>query len=248
MTKRTIRRVLALLTALAAVIGIAVADQSASATNAQISSQTHSAGFTSQYVWTFPGSTVPSPWSVYNSAGTSTSDSRDPNNVWVSGGLLHLRASGRSGSGICLCRGSGSPTRPYGRWDIYARVPVDAHHNFAILLWPNDGAPKAGEEIDIAEFPGPSKTVLQNTVHDGPGDNKHTHFTNGRFSGWHKYSVIWAPHLLTFWVDDNLAWTADPSWSPYDTMHLVLQGGIYSTSTPTDGSSVMDVKSIRHFR
>jgi hypothetical protein len=60
--------------------------------------------------------------------------------------------------------------------------------------------------------------------------------------------VIWAPHLLTFWVDDNQAWTADPSWSPYDTMHLVLQGGIYSTSTPTDGSSVMDVKSIRHFR
>jgi hypothetical protein len=30
-------------------------------------------------------------------------------------------------------------------------------------------------------------------------------------------------------------------------MHLVLQGGIYSKSTPTSGSSEMDVKSVRYF-
>ena len=248
MTERTVRRVSGLLAALAAAAVIGASAQPAGASDSEISSQTHSAGFTHQYVWNFSGGTISPQWSVYNSPGTATSDSRDPHNVWVSDGLLHLRASGTSGSGICLCRGSGNPTRPYGRWDIYARMPVDPHHNFAILLWPNDGQPKAGEEIDLAEFPGPDKTVLQNTVHDGPGTNKHSSFTNGWYRGWHKYSVVWAPNSLTFWVDDNLVWRADPAWSPYDAMHLVLQGGRYSTSTPTSGSSVMDVKSIRRFR
>ncbi len=70
-------------------------------------------------------------------------------------------------------------------------MPVDAHHNFGILLWPNDDKRVAGQEIDIAEFPGPDKTVLMNTIHDGPGDDKHTHFTNGAYSTFHKYSVIW---------------------------------------------------------
>lgn len=231
-----------------AAIGSTALTGSASATTAEISTQTHNAGFTHQYVWTFPGSTLGPQWSIYNSPGTSTSDSRNPDNVWVSGGLLHLRTDGDQGAGVCLCRGSGQPGQAYGRWDIYARVPVDAHHDYAILLWPNPGAPKDGEELDIAEFPGPNKTVLQNTVHLGPGDNKHTHFTNGNFSGWHKYSVVWTPKSLTFWVDDNLVWTADPSWSPYDAMHLVIQAGRYSTTTPTDGTSVMDIKSIRRFR
>lgn len=248
MNKNLNRRVRAALIAVAAIVTPMITMPSAQATNAEVSSATHAAGFNHQYAWTFPGTTVPPQWSVYNSTGVNGGDSRDPHNVWVSNGLLHLRASGTAGSGICLCRGSGTPTRPYGRWDIYARLPVDPHHDFGILLWPNGGQPKAGEEIDIAEFPGPNKTVLQNTVHDGPGTNKHSHFTNGTYSGWHKYSVIWSPSSLTFWVDDTQVWKADPSWSPYDTMHLVLQGGIYSPSTPTDGSSVMDVKSIRHFR
>lgn len=220
---------------------------SARGSTADISAATHAAGFTQQYSWNFQGPSLAPQWAVYDSPGTSTSDSRDPANAWVSGGMLHLRASGTSGSGVCLCRGSGNPDRPYGRWDIYARLPVDAHHDFGILLWPNSGQPKAGEEIDIGEFPGPDKTVLQNTVHDGPGTNKHSHFTNGEFTGFHKYSVVWSPTSLSFWVDDNLVWQADSSYSPYDAMHLVLQGGRYSASTPTDGSSVMDVKSIRYF-
>lgn len=247
-TKRTIRHVSKFAAALAAVAGITVAAQPAAATNAEISAETVTDGYTHQYTWSFPNDTIPAQWSVYNSTGSNGSDSRDPNNVWASGGQLHLRASGTDGSGICLCRGSGKPSQAYGRWDIYARVPVDAHHDFAILLWPNDGAPKAGAEIDVAEFPGPNKTVLQNTVHDGPGDNKHTHFTNGTYSGWHKYSVVWSPNSLTFWCDDTKVWSADPSWSPYDPMHLVIQGGIYSSTTATTGSSVMDIKSIRHFR
>ncbi len=248
MRKRTIGRLAGLITVPTAAVLLAISSAPAQGTTAQIASQTHAAGFTHQFVWSFPGTTLAPQWGVYNStATTSGGDSRNPNNVWVSGGALHLRASGDQGSGVCLCRGSGTPKTPYGRWDIYARVPVDAHHDFGILLWPNSGQPKAGEELDIAEFPGPDKTVLQNTVHDGPGTNKHSHFTNGTYSGWHKYSVVWSKSSLSFWVDDNLVWQADPSYSTYDAMHLVLQGGQYSPSTPNTGSSVMDVKSIRYF-
>ncbi len=42
-------------------------------------------------------------------------------------------------------------------------------------------------------------------------------------------------------------WDADPSYSRVDPMHLVLQAGIYSTSTPTSGTSEMDVKAVRYF-
>lgn len=219
----------------------------ASGATSPISAATQAGGFTKQQVYTFPGSTVPSQWSVYSSSGTSTSDSRVPSYVSVSGGYLHVKASGDQGSGLCLCAGGGLSTPAYGRWDIYARVPVDAHHNFGMLLWPNNGLPKAGQEIDIAEFPGPDKTVLQNTVHDGPGENKHSHFTNGNYSTFHKYSVVWTKSSLSFWVDDKKVWDADPSYSPVDPMHLVLQGGIYSQSTPTSGTSEMDVKSVRYF-
>ncbi len=95
-----------------------------------------------------------SDWAVYDTTHSKAPSARVPSLVTVSGGALHVATVGAKGSGLCLCRNAAKPTKPYGRWDIRARVSKNADHGFAMLLWPNAENWPVGGEIDMAEFPG----------------------------------------------------------------------------------------------
>jgi licheninase len=205
-------------------------------------------GPTLVHTYTFTGTSLDPDWGVYNSAYGGNPDARVPALITVSGGALHVTTSGRQGSGLCLCKGSGKPTTPYGRWDVRARASADADHGFAMLLWPNAENWPLGGEIDMAEFPGALRAVLQTTVHYGATNRQYTTFTGGDFTAWHTYSVIWTPASITYLLDDKAVMTVtDPAAIPTAAMHLGLQAGANS-GTPSDTSATLDVAWVKIYR
>lgn len=200
------------------------------------------------HTYTFPGTTLSSDWGVYNTTNTSTPNARVPSLVTVSDGALHVTTSGAKGSGLCLCRVASDVYAAYGRWDVRARAGANADHGFAILLWPHTGTwPQAGE-IDLAEFPGATRSVLQTTVHYSTTNRQYTSFTSGDFTAWHTYSVIWTPTSLTYLLDDVPVMTVtDPAAIPSGPMQLAMQAGP-NGSTPSDTSATLDVAWVKIYR
>jgi beta-glucanase (GH16 family) len=200
------------------------------------------------HTYTFTGTTLDPDWGVYNTAYSSNPDARVPSLITVSDGALHVTTSGKQGSGLCLCTGSGKPTVPYGRWDVRARAEADADHGFAVLLWPNAENWPVGGELDLAEFPGATRSVLQTTVHYGSTNRQYTAFTSGDFTAWHTYSVIWTPSSVTYLLDDRPVMTVtDPAAIPTGAMHLGLQAGANS-STPSATTATLDVEWVKIYR
>lgn len=206
------------------------------------------AGMSLVHTYTFTGSTLDGDWGVYNTAYSSNPNARVPSLITESDGALHVTTSGDQGSGLCLCKGAGKPTVPYGRWDVRARVSANADHGFAMLLWPNAENWPVGGELDLAEFPDAQRSRLQTTVHYGATNQQHTAFTSGDFTAWHTYSVIWTPASVTYLVDDQpVMVVTDPAAIPSGPMHLALQAGPNS-STPSDTSASLDVAWVKVYR
>ena len=160
-------------------------------------------------------------WAVYDNGSV-----RVPALVSVSHGVLHVATSGRKGSGLCLCRGPRSTVAPFARWDVRARATRNADHGFAIMLWPDAGTWPAAGEIDLAEFPGPQRNLLQTTVHYTAANRQITKFTKGDFTRWHTYSVIWRRASLAYLLDGRTVMTVrNTAAIPTGPMHLAIQAG-----------------------
>lgn len=197
-------------------------------------------------LYKFSGGELDSDWVVYDSTKSSDPDARVPSLVTVSGGELHVATSGSKGSGLCLCGADVKPTQPYGRWDVRARASVNPDHGFAILLWPNSGKWPEDGELDIAEFPGSNRSLLQTTVHYGTTNRKIMKFTHGDFAAWHTYSVVWRPTAVTYLVDDRpVLRVTDRAAIPTDAMHLALQAGADSDH-PSDTTATLDVAWVKY--
>jgi hypothetical protein len=160
-------------------------------------------------------------WSVYNNGAA-----RVRSLLSVSNGALHVATVGAKGSGLCLCRAGRNTVAPYARWDVRARASRNADHGFAIMLWPDKGRWPVAGEIDLAEFPGTRRNLLQTTVHYGATNRQVTRFTKGDFTKWHTYSVIWRRASLTYLLDGRRVMRiTDPVKIPTGPMHLALQAG-----------------------
>lgn len=193
----------------------------------------HRAAWTATYQ--FIGTRLNGDWAVYN-AGTS----RVPSLVSVSGGALHVTTVGARGSGLCLCRGAHNTIAPYGRWDVRARASRNADHGFAIMLWPQGRWPAAGE-IDLAEFPGKRRNILQTTVHYTAANRQITKFTKGDFTRWHTVSVIWRRTSLNYLLDGrSVMRVTTPIAIPSGPMHMAIQAGA-DTSRPSATRARLDV-------
>jgi beta-glucanase (GH16 family) len=184
---------------------------------------------------------------VYDSTHGAEPHARVPSLVTVEHGVLHVSTSGDQGSGLCLCGPSAKPDKPYGRWDVRARASVNPDHGFAILLWPNSNRWPQDGEIDIAEFPGDNRSLLQTTVHYGADNHRIMKITHGDFATWHTYSVVWRPSALTFLLDGRtVLHVTDRAAIPHTPMHLALQAGVNSDVTAaSDTSATLDVASVR---
>lgn len=179
-------------------------------------------------------------WAVYDNPPTA----RVPSLVGVAGGELHVRTTGRKGSGLCLCRGPAYTEAPYARWDVRARASRNADHGFAIMLWPNGTWPEAGE-IDLAEFPGRGRRLLQTTVHYTAANRQITKFTKGDFARWHTYSVIWRATSLTYLLDGRTVMrVTNPVAIPRGKMHLAIQAGP-DAAKPSATQAHLDVDWVR---
>ncbi len=195
----------------------------------------HRASWTATYQ--FIGTTLNHDWAVYDNAGAQP---RVPSLVTVSHGALHVATNGAQGSGLCLCRGSRNTIAPYGRWDVRARASRNADHGFAIMLWPQGQWPAAGE-IDLAEFPGKRRNILQTTVHYTSANRQFTKFTKGDFTRWHTISVIWRRTSLNYLLDGrSVMRVTTPAAIPSGPMHMAIQAGA-DTSKPSATRAQLDV-------
>lgn len=184
---------------------------------------------------------------MYDTTHSSDPHARVPSLVGVSNGILHIITRGDEGSGLCLCGAGAKPDKPYGRWDVRAKASVNADHGFAILLWPNSNVWPQDGEIDIAEFPGDNRSLLQATVHYGSTNQKIMKFTHGNFAKWHTYSVIWRPSSIRFLLDGRTVLrVTNRAAIPTTPMHLALQAGVNEGgSVPSDTSATLDVSEVR---
>ena len=150
---------------------------------------------------------------------------KDPENVSVSGGALHLRAVHKPGvltwvdgkqeprdftSGFVQSKGKRA--WKYGYFEARVKLPASAPSWCAFWLSPNTGVyggwPKSGE-IDVFESKGYDKSFAQADAHwwnrDAGRRNHRPHpaldpslDTQGQ---WHDYGVLWEPGRLAFYLD-----------------------------------------------
>jgi hypothetical protein len=191
-----------------------------------------------------------SDWAVYDTTHSKAPSARVPSLVTVSGGALHVATVGAKGSGLCLCRNTGKPTKPYGRWDIRARASKNADHGFAMLLWPNAENWPVGGEIDLAEYPDAARSRVQATVHYGAKNREYVGFLSGSFTTWHTYSVVWTSTSIIYSVDGRRFLTVhDRAAIPKGAMHLVLQAGANSgIRAAADTRATLDVDWVKVYR
>ena len=207
-----------------------------------------SAAFTKlKAAYTFSGTRPGKDWSVYNSAFTGKPYLRDPGYTSVFGNVLRVTSWGRVGSGLCLCGAKATPTAPFGRWEVRAKVNPNADHGVAILLWPNAGGwPKAGE-IDLAEFDAARTKVAFAIHYDAKNLQKQT-YVAGDYTTWHTFTVDWNSKGLAYYIDDKLICiTVDKAVIPTAAMHLAMQAGPNSVSKATSTSTTLDVAWVRYF-
>jgi beta-glucanase (GH16 family) len=134
-------------------------------------------------------------------------------NVHIDSGYLHISALKQSGTAYTSGRITTKNKKEftYGRVEIRAKLPEGKG------LWPalwmlganfsSAGWPKCGE-IDIMELLGNSPSVVHGAVHwDSNGHLSRTNefsLQSGKFSsGFHKFSLIWTPNTLKWYVDNQ---------------------------------------------
>ena len=157
---------------------------------------------------------------------------REPANVEVKDGHLHLRALKESlhGCGYTSARlktrrrdGSALFTTLYGRVEFRARVPWGKGLWPALWMLPQDdryGGWAASGEIDLMEIVGERPHEVLSSLHYGssyPKRTLHTHVhplpEGSTVADWHVYAVEWEPGEIRFYVDEVLTTTQTFWWS-----------------------------------
>jgi len=134
-------------------------------------------------------------------------------NVHIDSGYLHISALNPSGASYTSGRITTKTKKEftYGRFEIRARLPEGKGlwpalwmlgANFSSVGWPKCG------EIDIMELLGNTPAVVHGAVHwDSNGHLSKTNefsLLSGKFSsGFHKFSLVWTPNTLKWYVDNR---------------------------------------------
>ncbi len=158
---------------------------------------------------------------------------REPANVFVRDGLLHMRAlkEGRDGFGYTSVRlatrkrdGGELFSKAYGRFEFRAKLPVGQGLWPALWLMPQDskyGPWPASGEIDVMEARGQLPTVVNGTAHfdtrfsaNAVASHKTYTFPAGHsIADFHVYAVEWEPGEIRWLVDNTVFRTENFWWS-----------------------------------
>ncbi len=183
------------------------------------------------------------------------------NNMFVSGGVLHIVARQESFNGFpytsARMKSQGLYSKKYGRIEWRAKLPQGL--GFWPALWmmgtniSSVGWPACGE-IDVLEIQGSWSNQVQGTIHYSDASNNHLQQTKlyslptsgDSVANFHTYAVEWATNSIKWLVDSNVVqtWT---SWSsstgpypaPYNQPFFLLMnlaiGGNY-LGNPSDAA------------
>jgi len=157
---------------------------------------------------------------------------REPENAFVKGGLLHIRALKESvqGFGYTSAKlksqnrdGSELFAKKYGRFEIRAKLPTGQGIWPALWMLPQDdkyGGWAASGEIDILEARGQKPGEILGTLHFGSrwpanAEASKTHMLKdgGTIAVFHVYALEWEPGEIRWFVDGDKFATQSSWWS-----------------------------------
>jgi beta-glucanase (GH16 family) len=154
-----------------------------------------------------------------------------PDNVFVSDGMLHLRAVKEAYKGShytsARIKTKGLFAKKYGRFEFRAKLPTGKGIWPAIWLLPEEtkyGAWAASGEIDLMEARGQEPEKVLGTLHYGSRWPANTHTgkdyvlpNHGTIADFHVYAMEWEPGEIRWYVDDQIYQKQDFWWSCADT-------------------------------
>ncbi len=156
---------------------------------------------------------------------------RDPDNAFVKGGSLHIRAlkESRDGFGYTSARlrtrakdGTNLFSQAYGRFEFRAKLPIGQGIWPALWLLPAGseyGGWAASGEIDILETKGQEPKRIQGALHFGGRWPANTFtvgehfFDSGSIADFHVYALEWNPGEMQWEVDGKVYATMNSWWS-----------------------------------
>lgn len=155
---------------------------------------------------------------------------REPDNAFVQGGMLHIRAikeslhgCGYSSAKLKTKKRDGSPlfNQKYGKFEFRAKLPLGKGVWPAIWMLPQDekfGGWAASGEIDVLEARGQEPNKVLGTLHFGSRWPNNAHASRdyilpdgGTIADFHTYSVEWEPGEIR-WAFDNLVYARQSFW------------------------------------
>lgn len=157
---------------------------------------------------------------------------REPENVFVKDGMLHLRAvkesihgCGYTSAKLKTRKRDGSPLfdKKYGKFEFRAKLPTGKGIWPALWMLPQDekygGWPSSGE-IDVMEARGQEPTKVLGTLHFGSRWPANAHVSkdyilpdDGTIGDFHVYALEWEPGEIRWYVDGKLYSTQSFWWS-----------------------------------
>jgi beta-glucanase (GH16 family) len=181
----------------------------------------------------------------------------NPDNAYVSNGVLHIVARREGTNGITSARmkSAGLFEQKYGRFEFRAKFPQGKSYWPALWLMPYHttygGWPSCGE-IDIVENKGDYPAVVQGTIHYADTEGGHLQstelytFPQGTGAGdFHTYLLQWTTNSIGWYVDNQL-YETQTNWStanapypaPFDQPFYIIMnlaiGGIYDGNPDTN--------------
>jgi beta-glucanase (GH16 family) len=163
---------------------------------------------------------------------------REPSNVAVKDGLLHLRALKESlhGSGYTSARlksrqrdGSELFAKKYGKFEFRAKLPTGKGVWPALWMLPQEekyGGWAGSGEIDVLEARGQEPHKVLGTIHFGAKWPANAHVSHeyvlpkgGTIADFHTYAVEWEPGEIRWLVDDHTYATQSFWWSTSKTQN-----------------------------
>jgi len=151
-----------------------------------------------------------------------------PQNVFVSNGLLHIVARRESCQGCrytsAKLRTRGHFSQKYGRFEFRARLPQGKGFWPAFWLMPDQaiyGPWAASGEIDVMENKGDNPSEVMGTIHFGGTSPHNTHSEGPAYNfpagdsvtNFHLYAVEWTSNAIRWYVDNHLYETQTNWWS-----------------------------------
>lgn len=157
---------------------------------------------------------------------------REPKNVFVSDGALHIRAIKESYQGFNYTSGrvktrkrDGGPlfNKKYGKFEFRAKLPIGKGVWPALWMLPQSekyGGWASSGEIDILEARGQEPTKVLGTLHFGSSWPANAHAERnyqlpdgGTIADFHLYTLEWEPGEMRWLVDGKLYATQSFWWS-----------------------------------